>query len=146
MAIKIEKDNELIEQFIKQSNQLYHYTLSDNMIGNPKYDSKYSIKLGKNLDKVVKLIIKSKTAMDNFIELLDNNDLLIAYLASEYLYPLYPQKCLKIMKDFYNKTSDKIDRFTIKTKIDGLRNKEKFFIETYKSLYDTEDLESLNRE
>ena len=50
------------------------------------------------------------------------------------------------MKDFYNKTSDKIDRFTIKTKIDGLRNKEKFFIETYKSLYDTEDLESLNRE
>lgn len=146
MAIKIEKDNELIEQFIKQSNQLYHYTLSDNMIGNTNYDSKYSIKLGKNLDKVVKLIIKSKTAMDNFIELIDNNDLLTAYLASEYLYPLYSQKCLKIMKDFYNKTSDKIDRFTIKTKIDGLRNKEKFFIETYKSLYDTEDLESLNRE
>lgn len=73
------------------------------MVGNPNYDSKYSVKLG-----------------EEFIKLLDSKDLLVAYLAAEYLYPVCPTKCIKIMKKFHDKLDDKIDQFTVRTKLEGI--------------------------
>ncbi len=142
----INKSEDLIQQFIEQSICLYNYTSSKNMIGNPNYNPKYSTKLGKAIDKIVKLIINSPTEMEKFIKLLDDKDLLVEYLAAEYLYPISPKKCLKIMKEFYNKTTEKIDKFTIGTKIDGILKRELFFIDTYKKLYNCEDLDLINRE
>ena len=145
MAIKIFKEN-LIEKFKKEAVALYDYTSSKNMIGNPNYNSKYSVKLGKSLDKIVKEIINSSSDMDEFIKLLDSKEFLIAYLASEYLYPVKPTKCLSIMRKFYEENNDEIDRFTIKTKIEGISAHQVFFMETYKKLYNCENLDSLNRE
>lgn len=145
MAINTSNDN-LIQQFINEATALYNYTSSKNMVENPDYDSKYSVKLGKALDKIVKTIINSPSDMEEFIKLLDSKDLLIAYLAAEYLYPVSPTKCLKIMKRFHDKINDKIDKFTVRTKLEGISKQEAFFIDSYKKLYKCDDISSLNRE
>lgn len=145
MVINTSNEN-LIQQFINEAIALYNYTSSKNMVGNPDYDSKYSVKLGKALDKIVKAIINSPADMEEFIKLLDSKDLLVAYLAAEYLYPVCPTKCIRIMKKFHNKLDDKIDQFTVRTKLEGISKQEPFFMDTYKKLYKCEDLDSLNRE
>lgn len=143
MAIEAENN---IQQFVSKATELFNYTSSANMVGNPLYDSKYSHKLGREVDKIVKNILKSQSEIDDFVKLLDDKSLLTQYLAAGYLYPIYPNKCLKIMKKFYSSIDDKIDKFTVKTKIEGLLNKESFFIDTYKKLYKCEDIECLSRE
>lgn len=145
MAINTSNES-LVQQFINEAITLYNYTSSKNMVGNPNYDSKHSVKLGKALDKIVKTIINSPSDMEEFIKLLDNKDLLIAYLAAEYLYPVSPTKCLKIMKRFHDKINDKIDQFTVRTKLEGISKQEAFFIDSYKKLYKCDDISSLNRE
>ena len=145
MAINKTNEN-LVQQFINNATALYNYTSSVNMIGNTNYDAKYSVKLGKIIDKLVKTIINSPADMEEFIGLLDSKNMLIAYLVAEYLYPVSPSKCLKIMKKFYNQVDNKIDQFTIKTKLEGITKQERFFIDAYKKLYNVEDLNSLNRE
>ena len=145
MAINTSNEN-LIQQFINEATALYNYTSSKNMVGNPDYDSKYSVKLGKALDKIVKAIINSPADMEEFIKLLDSKDLLVAYLAAENLYPVSPTKCLKIMKKFHHKIDDKIDKFTVRTKLEGISKKEAFFMDSYRKLYKCEDIDSLNRE
>ena len=145
MAINTSNEN-LIQQFINVATALYNYTSSKNMVGNPDYDSKYSVKLGKALDKIFKAIINSPADMEELIKLLDSKDLLVAYLAAEHLYPVSPTKCLKIMKKFHDKLDDKIDKFTVRTKLEGISKKEAFFMDTYRKLYKCEDIDSLNRE
>lgn len=146
MALETKNNNDLIKNFVDLSTELYNYTCSNNMVGNPNYDAKLSRKLGNKLDKIVKTIINSENKMNEFINLLDSKNLLTSYLAAEYLYPLYPEKCLNIMKAFHKKLEDKIDKYTVKTKIDGITLKESFFMDTYKKLYNTDNLEELNRE
>ncbi len=145
MVINTSNEN-LIQQFINEAIALYNYTSSKNMVGNPDYDSKYSVKLGKALDKIVKAIINSPADMEEFIKLLDSKDLLVAYLAAEYLYPVCPTKCIRIMKKFHDKLDDKIDQFTVRTKLEGISKQEPFFMDTYRKLYKCEDIDSLNRE
>lgn len=145
MAINTSNEN-LVQQFINEATNLYNYTSSKNMIGNPDYDAKYSVKLGKAVDKIVKAIINSPVDMEEFIKLLDSKDLLMAYLAAEYLYPVSPTKCLKIMKKFHDKIDDKIDKFTVRTKLEGISKQEAFFMDAYKKLYKCEDIDTLNRE
>ena len=58
MAVKLLSVN-LIQQFVNESTNLYAYTSSENMLHNPTYNSKHSIKLGKSVDKIVKSIINS---------------------------------------------------------------------------------------
>ena len=111
MALETKNNNDLIQNFVDLSTELYNYTCSNNMIGNPNYDAKLSTKLGNKLDKIVKMIINSQDKMSEFINLLDNKNLLTSYLAAEYLYPIYPEKCLNIMKAFHNKLEDKIDKY-----------------------------------
>lgn len=146
MALKTKDNEDLIQNFVDLSTELYNYTCSNNMIGNPNFDAKFSVKLGNKLDKVVKIIINFQDKLDEFINLLDSKNILTSYIAAEYLYPLYPKKCIKIMKKFYNNLEDKIDKYTIKTKIDGITLHESFFIDSYKKLYNTDNLEKLNRE
>ncbi len=146
MALKTKDNEDLIQDFVNLSAELYNYTCSNNMIGNPNYDAKLSTKLGNKLDKIVKKIINSQDKIDEFINLLDSKNLLTSYLAAEYLYPLYPERCINIMKEFYNKLEDKIDKYTVKTKIDGITLQESFFIDSYKKLYNTDNLDELNRE
>lgn len=146
MALETQNNDDLIQNFVDLSTELYNYTCSNNLIENPNFDAKFSVSLGNKLDKVVKIIINYQDKMDEFINLLDSKNLLTSYLVAEYLYPLYPKKCIKIMKKFYNKLKDKIDKYTVKTKIDGITLKESFFIDSYKKLYNTDNLEELNRE
>lgn len=146
MALETQNNDDLIQNFVDLSTELYNYTCSNYLIENPNFDAKFSVSLGNKLDKVVKIIINSQDKMDEFINLLNSKNLLTSYLVAEYLYPLYPKKCIKIMKKFYNKLKDKIDKYTVKTKIDGITLKESFFIDSYKKLYNTDNLEELNRE
>lgn len=146
MALETQNNDDLIQNFVDLSTELYNYTCSNYLIENPNFDAKFSVSLGNKLDKVVKIIINSQDKMDEFINLLNSKNLLTSYLVAEYLYPLYPKKCIKIMKKFYNKLKDKIDKYIVKTKIDGITLKESFFIDSYKKLYNTDNLEELNRE
>lgn len=146
MALETKNNDDLIQDFVDLSTELYNYTCSNNMIGNPNYDAKFSTKLGNKLDKIVKKIIDSQEKLSEFIHLLDSENLLTSYLAAEYLYPLYPERCINIMKTFHNNLKDKIDKYTVKTKIDGITLRESFFMDSYKKLYNTDNLDELNRE
>lgn len=65
MALNSSNGN-LIQQFINKSTNLYNYTSNKNMIGNPNYDAKYSVKLGKAVDKIVKAIINSPLSIHDY--------------------------------------------------------------------------------
>ena len=145
MAIDTSNNN-LIEQFISEATTLHNYISNKNSFCNPDFSPKYSVKLGKIVYKKVQTIINTPALLEEFIKLLDSKDLLIAYLSAEHLYPLYPTKCLKIMKKFHNSLDDNIDRYTVMSKFEGISRKKDFFMERYKKLYNCEDLDSLNRE
>ena len=145
MAIDASNNN-LIEQFISEATTLHNYVSNKNSFCNPDFSPKYSLKLGRILEKTAKSIINSPTLIEELIKLIDSKDLIVASYAAEYLYPLYPTKCLKTMKKFYNSLDDNIDKYTEMSIIKGLSRKKDFFIDHYKKLYNCEDLDSLNRE
>lgn len=124
--------------------ELNDYDKASNIINNKGYDYKVSVNLGKKIDRVaVKLI---DLDLEKFITLLDNKNIAIRGNCAEYLYPLFPKKCLKILCEFEKSFNKEIDRIKIHSKIVGLQRNDKFFIELYKNLYKVEDLSMLNRE
>lgn len=147
MAIKNNLDlNEIIELFIKNSLFLKDYESTDKIIKEEKHDYNLAKKISSEIYEAVKILLSNEEGLSKIIDLLDDSNIAISASAAEYLYPLYPQKCLKILKQYSKSLKNKLDSYKVDTKIEGLNQKQAFFINSYKKLYDCEDLESLNRE
>lgn len=136
--------DEYIKQYINLCLELYNYDLASNLIRNDNYDFKNSINLGKKINNLALKIIDLD--IEKFIKLLDYDNIVIKENAAEYLYPLFPKKCLEIMNEYMNLMNKDVDKIKIKSKIDGLKRNDTFFIDLYKKIYNTNDISSLSRE
>lgn len=147
MAIKNNDNiNDLITVFIKNSIFLKEYESTDKIINNCKHDYNLAKKVASEITKSVKQLLISESGLIEFIKLLDNEKIEVAASAAEYLYPLYPKKCIKILKKYSKSLKNRLDSYKIECEIEGITSQEKFFIDSYKKLYNTDNLGALNRE
>ncbi len=141
------KRESLIEQFSQYSHLSHEYDCTGRLVHDKTYNPKLSVSYGKKISKAAQKLID--TDLDSFIELLFSDDIIVAEMAAEYLYPIYPKKCLELLEKYKKTLTCNIAKFTVQTKIDGLKEQQTFFVDMYKDLFhctDIEQLKQLNRE
>ena len=137
---------ELIKIFIENSINLKNYESSEGILNNEKHSYNTAKKISSKISHAVKILISYEEGITGFATLLNNENIVISASAAEYLYPLYPQKCLKILKNYSKSLSNKLDRYKIDCKIEGFEQNQQFFMDSFKKIYNCENLDSLNRE
>lgn len=137
---------ELASVFIENSIFLKDYESSEKILNNEEHSYNLAKKVSSKISNAVELLLSSEEGIAEFIKLLDNENIVISASAAEYLYPLYPQKCLKILKKYSKSLSNKLDRYKIDCKIEGFEQNQKFFVDSFKKIFGCEDLDSINRE
>ena len=147
MALETKQNiDELIEIFINTSKFLVNYESTDRIINNEEHSYNKAKKAASQKCNAIKELLKSEEGISQLIKLLNHNDIVISSAAAEVLYPLFPSHCIKILKDYSKSLSNKLDAYKIDCMIDGLNQKQDFFINNLKKLYNTDNLEELNRE
>lgn len=136
--------NNAIQQFIDDAIFLSNYLKVENL-SNRDYNSKLTVKIGKRIEKNATFIIQNN-GIEQFLQLLDNDNIIIASTAAEYLYPLYPSKCIGIIKRRAKSIKHPLDRKREEDLIDGLENDKIFFTAHFKTIYENENYKSLSRE
>lgn len=124
-----------IEEFLNDEIFLHDYSNIDNQINNPDYDEKLTLKLGKRIDKNLKIILQSDEGIEQFKDLLHYDNKYIRFLVARFLYPLDPQLYLKIMIEYKNEILDEFERNRINDVIEGLQNKLPVFNSQFKNWY-----------
>ena len=125
--------DDMISQFKEDVLTLHEYNLVKN-IANGSFDHKISQKLGQRIYKTVKDIINS-SAIDQFATLLDDDNIVVAGFASQYLYPVYPKKCLDNLYAYMNSLDKDLDKMPIQDMINGFQSNQKFFVDGWVKLY-----------
>ena len=123
--------SETIESFKKDHLELYDYCKPENM-ASKKFDSKYTIKIGKRIESNLVEIFSTEEGILQFEKLLDDDNIIISAMAAKDLYPRNPEKCLFILNKFLDYTYDKL---AVRDLINGLKNKEAFFMNRLQHLY-----------
>ncbi len=134
----------IIQQFMDDAIFLSNYLKVENL-SNPDYDAKLTVKIGKRIEKNATYIIQNN-GIEQFLKLLDHENIAVASFAAEYLYPLYPSKCINIIKRRAKSIKNPLDRKREEDLIDGLENDKIFFTGHFKTIYREEDYKSLSRE
>ena len=145
----IDKDNNinnLIDLFIKNSIFITEYESADRIIKNKEHSYNLAKKISKQINTIVEQLLSSEIGLHEFSTLLNDNNLVVASSAAEFLYPLYPEKCIQILKKYSQSLDNKLDSYKIDCMIEGFETKQKIFMDSFKKLYNCEDLDSLNRE
>lgn len=138
--------NELVQIFVENSIFLKDYESAEKILKNEEHNYNFAKKVSGKISNAVKLLLSNEEGINAFATLLDNENIVISASAAEYLYPMYPQKCLRIFKKYSKSLSNKLDRYKIDCKIKGFEQNQQFFIDSFKKIYNVEDLNSLNRE
>ena len=133
-----------LEEYIELVIKLADYDKASNIVNDESYNYKVSLKIGKKINSLAKRLINMD--IEKFIKLLDHDNILVRENSAEYLYPLYPNKCLNIMIEYSNGIEKELDKIKINSKIQGLKKKNPFFEKLYEELYNVNDLASLNKE
>ena len=137
---------ELINIFIENSIFLKDYESSERILKNEEHSYNLAKKVSSKISNAVKLLLSNEEGIAEFVKLLDNENIVVSASAAEYLYPLYPQRSLKILKKYSKSLPNKLDRYKIDCKIEGFEQNQQFFIDSFKKIYGCEDLKELNRE
>lgn len=147
MALETKQNiDELIEIFINNSKFLASYESTDRIINNEEHSYNKAKKIASQKYKAIKALLKSEEGITELIKLLNHNDIVISSATAEILYPLFPIHCIKILKNYSKSLSNKLDAYKVDCMIEGLNQKQDFFINNFKKLYNTDNLEELNRE
>lgn len=133
-----------IQQFIDDAIFLSNYLKVENL-ANPDYDAKLTVKIGKRIEQNATHVIQNG-GVEQFSKLLDNENIAVASSAAEYLYPLYPTKCIEIIKKRAKSIKNPLDRKREEDLIEGLEKDKSFFTSHFKTIYGKEDYKSLSRE
>lgn len=126
----------MIEEFVQDELLLKEITKIDNVIKSD-YDAKLSVKIGKRIDKNIKAILQSNCGIEEFRKLLKHDNVFIRFIAARYLYPLNPKECEKIMNDYKNTLTDKLEISNTEDIIQGLKSNKKIFMDQFKEIYDS---------
>ncbi len=111
-----------------------------------KGTARESIKLGKKLNKTVDRLLSTEEGISALILCMDDKTPKIQFMAARTLYPLYPQRTMKIMEGYEKIVTDGLEKMRIESVIRGFKDKQKVFVDQFKKMYNCEDLDSLNRE
>ncbi|MCM1545440.1 MAG: hypothetical protein NC033_00220 [Clostridiales bacterium] len=133
-----------IQEYIECAEALFTYDKLESIINCSKEDAKRSVALGKKLFSLAKQLFTN--APEDFICLLDSPNVAVAERTAECLYPLYPKKCSKIFHKYLLTLEHGLEKFRVKTIIEGLTEGQKFFTDYFKKFYGVDDLSTLNRE
>ncbi len=109
-------------------------------------NKKKSLKLGAKFNKLLKNLLSSENGIQILTNSMSDNNPIVVFIISRYLYPLYPKKTMKIMENYQKTIVDGLEKLRVTDVINGLKSNQPVFMNQFKKLYDTEDLESLNRE
>lgn len=134
----------IIQQFIDDAIFLSNYLKVENL-ANPDYDAKLTVKIGKRIEKNATFIIQNN-GIEKFSKLLNHSNISVASFAAEYLYPLYPTRCIEIIKKRAKSIKNPLDRKREEDLIEGLENDKAFFTDHFKIIYGEENYKSLSRE
>lgn len=135
---------DFLEEYTALISELDDYDKASNLIHKENFDYKVTVNLGKKINLLAKKMISID--IDKFIKLLEHENLTVKENAVEYLYPLYPNKCLNIMEEYLSSIENDVDKIKIESKIIGLKREDTFFVNLYKKLYQVDDISKLNRE
>lgn len=133
-----------LQEFIDSAKELSAFDKIDKIHNKSKEGTKRNVVLGKKIFSVAKELINN--VPDEFIKLLDYEDLSVAEVAAECLYPVYPKKCIKILKEYSNTLSEDLEKYRVNTLIESFEKGQEFCINNFKKLFDCDDLSALNRE
>jgi len=131
-----EKLEKLLNEFVKDQVFLMQYSKADNVI-KLDYDAKMTVKLGKKIAKTVKKIVQTGGVVE-FSRLLDDDDLYVQAAAAQYLYPVAPEKCIKILKTYSESLIDDLDKLKVDDMIKGFERGDQFFMNLFAELYGKE--------
>lgn len=134
-----------IQEFVEDQLLLKEYSKVGNL-SDPNYDAKFTIKIGKRINKNLELILQSREGINEFRKLLQSENDYIKFLAARFLYPVMKKESMSIMKKYLKTLKCKVEIFEVKTVIEGLQNNQKVFVDQFKKLYGCDDLDSLNEE
>ena len=109
-------------------------------------NKKKSLKLGAKFNKLLKNLLSSENGIQILTNSMSDNNPIVVFIISRYLYPLYPKKTMKIMENYQKTIVDGLEKLRVTDVINGLKSNQPVFMNQFKKLYDTENLESLNRE
>lgn len=147
MVIEKKTQNEiLVEMFIKDAIFLKEYESAESLINGNEHSYNTAKGVAAEIKKITKNLISSDEGIDLFVKLLSDKNIAVAASAAEFLYPMYPQRCIKIMKKYSKSLKNKLDKYKVDCKIEGLEQKNEIFLNTYKKLYGCDDLDSINQE
>lgn len=141
--MKFDAENK-IQEFIECAIAFTAYDRVDRILHRSAIDAKKNAALGKKIAMLEKQFIKF--APDEFIKLLDEQNLAVAEVAAECLYPLYPKKCIKILKEYSDTLSEDLEKYRVKTLIEAYETEQKFCMDIFRKFYGCDDLSALNRE
>lgn len=140
------REENLIKMFIKNAIFLKEYESTKSLINEDNHSYNTAKSVAAEIKKISRQLISSEEGIDLFVELLSDKNIAVAASAAEFLYPIYPQRCIKILKKYSKSLKNKLDKFKVDCKIEGLEQKNEIFLNTYKKLYGCDDLDSLNQE
>lgn len=109
-------------------------------------NKKKSLKLGAKFNKLLKNLLSSENGIQILTNSMSDNNPIVVFIISRYLYPLYPKKTMKIMENYQKTIVDGLEKLRVTDVINGLKSNQPVFMNQFKKLYNTKDLESLNRE
>ena len=134
-----------INKFINDELLLDKYTKIEDIV-NTDYNVQDTIKIGKRINKNLEYILQSEQGIEEFSKLLYNDNSFIRFITARFLYPVFPNTSIKIMTEYKDTEKNSFEKHNIDNIIKGLETKQPIFMDQFKKLYNTDNLEELNRE
>lgn len=136
-------DNQIIQlrEIIIQMNKLNEITSDFSDI-----NVRQSKKLGTKFEKLLASLLKSECGVSRLVEMLDDTNPTVQFIIARNLYPMFPARTMKIMKNYQKHTNDKLEKMRVQDVVRGFETKQNVFIQQFKRLYNCDNLDSLNRE
>ena len=111
-----------------------------------KQNVKESLTLGSKFNKLLKVILNSETGIQELIKLMHDENPVVSFVISRNLSPLYPTETMSIMKHYAERIDDPLEKMRVNDVITGFESKQPVFMNQFKKLYNTDNLDELNRE
>ena len=142
----MEKYEEILEKLSILIKKIEELTKFDNLSADNARETR---NIGKKIDNYIVLLINTNEGVEKYKKWLLSNDISLKWNAALNLFPLYPKKCLEIMRECENITIDKLVKTSMNDVIreynKGLNDNNAFIVRLKKN-YSTNDLTLLNRE
>lgn len=148
MVIKDSNMQKTLDLKIKQLKELVIKLHNVNKIQNDfsKQNVKESLTLGSKFNKLLKEILNSEAGIQELIKLMHDENPIVCFVISRNLFPLYPSETMSIMKHYAERIDDPLEKMRVNDVITGFESQQPVFMNQFKKLYNTDNLEELNRE